>query len=768
MKKLIVVFFGVLLSACGGGGSSGGGDAKTPEPPAIQTNTRISGQVLSPQVIGASVQAFAVANDGTQTPVGKTVTASDGSFELEVNLPEASVFLVQATGGTYTSESTTVSQPLDAIIRAVDVRASAAHKLHISPYTEVGVRFLRQQAAPDWSTPAVAAANAKIAAWLGVSSVLNFQVLDLRKPFTGVPSVNTDVAMSLYLGVFNSFSKRLDGATAPSMARSLDGLERLMLIDEEDDRLFPAFLGGMADFVDLMAIGPSEKLSTKSLLFGGAMQPLGEWEIKKITPKGVSSGSVTAKMQNDVLKLVDEPLGKTRFNKRGALIGFTSGTDATQWTTSFTNSVAEVFGDGEIGIGRWNGGAIASATLVGDELQPGMYQLNREALQYAVAAPALASPGCGARVLNLLASTEASLPSLAFGAERAFVGLTADSTLGLQYLGSTYVGADIGLRMADQTVARFRTRGGSGMPWLSDQAVGKAEYIVLEPVSPTATSANQYLQMRLAVGGEGARKAAAKLRLEVGGQLTEIAAAFGDPNVQPQTKGCGNSGTVGPGLSSRPVDGPANVFMHVDGSQFHMGAWKDARFGASGELAAVLSPYVFSGPVYELAGTAQASIGRVNVTENYPDNKNRTWSVPYAVSIPGAKVPNTGTFRYTLIAQTGVMLGRGSGDAQIPPGIVSSAQLEIVFGQNPVGTFSPWYGTALFRAEGSVAGQSFLLGEGSDRRQALSGLFYGEGFNAGSGVTGAISGPDGEYAVVSYSANIATLPLYGTLLFKRQ
>ncbi|MFY7866874.1 hypothetical protein [Roseateles sp.] len=767
MKKLIAVVFGVLLSACGGGGSSSGGDAKTPEPPAIQTNTRISGQVLGPQVMGASVQAFAVAKDGTQTPLGQTRSASDGSFELAVNLPEAAVFLVQASGGSYANESTGMSQPLDASIRAIDVRASAAHKLHLTPYTEVGVRLLRQQAAPDWSSPAVAAANAKIAAWLGVNSVLSFQMLDLKKPFVGDLSANADVAMSLYLGAVSSFAKRLDGAAAPSMARSLDGLERLMLIDQEDDRLFPAFLGGMADFVDQMALGPNEKLSIKSLLFGGAVQPLGEWEIKKITTKGLSSGSASATMRNDVLKLIEDPQGKTRFNKRGALIGFTSGTEATPWTISFTSSVAEVFGDGEIGIGRWNGGGIATATLVGDEFQPGSYQLYREALQYAVAAPATALPACGVRVLNLLANTEASLPTLIYGTERAFVGLTADSKLGLQYLGDTYVGAEVGLRMADQTVVRFSTRGGTELPWLSNGAVGKLEYIALEPVSPTGPFANQYLKMRLAVGGEGARKVAAKFTLEVDGRTTELAAAFGDPNAQPQAKGCGYIGAVGPGLSSRPADGEANVFMDVNGSQFHMGAPKEARFGASGELTGRIWAYTFSGPVYELAGNAHASIGRINVTESYPDKQNRTWSVPYAVSAPGAKAPKTGSFRYKLIAQSGVMLARGTGEAQVPPGTISSAELEIVFGQHPVGTFSPWYGTAIFRAEGSIAGLPFFVGEGTDRRQAMSGIFYGEGFNAGSAV-GAISGPDGEYAVVNYSSGINFIPLFGTLLFKRQ
>lgn len=763
MKKLVAVLLGVLLSACGGGGGVSSSSESTPS----SANTRISGLVLGPQVSGATVQAFLVAKDGTQTSLGQTRSAADGSYELAVQLPEAAVFMVQATGGTYSSDSASGDQPMDEVMRAVDVRASAQHKLHISPFSELGVRWLKQQTTADWSSPAVTAANAKIAEWLGVSSALNFQPLDLKKPFTGDPKSSPDVTLSLFLGAFDRFSKRLGGSTSPSVRRGLEGLERLLLIDPEDDRLFPAFLGGLMDFVDVMAISSNEKVSIKSQMFGGNVQPLSEWHIGKLMPKGISSGAATASMKNEGFKLVDDVQARTRFNKRGALIGFTSGTDSTKWTYSFTNSVAEMFGDGDIGIGRWNGGGIASASRLGEEFIPNAYEWQREELQYAVAAPVSSVPACGVRRLNLLASTEASLYALAYGTERAFVGLTSDSTLGLQYLGDIYVGADIGLRLADQSVVRFRTNGGSDQPWLSNAAVGKMEYLVLEAVPPAGPLANQTLKLRLAVGGEGARKVAAKASLELNWRTTEIAAAFGDSNALPLSKGCGNSGTSGPGLSSRPVDGDANIFMRVNGTEFHSGVAKPARFDAAGALTGSVWSYSFSGPVNELAGNAQASIGRIQVTETYPDAKSKTWSVPYAVSALGAQAPKTGSYRYTLVAHSGVMVERGSVEAYVPPGIISGAELEIVFGQHPVGTPNPWYGTAIFRAQGTIDGQTFWVGVGEDQRQAMTGLFYGEVFNAGS-ATGAISGPDGEFAVVSYSASIGIIPLQGTLLFKRQ
>jgi hypothetical protein len=72
-------------------------------------------------------------------------------------------------------------------------------------------------------------------------------------------------------------------------------------------------------------------------------------------------------------------------------------------------------------------------------------------------------------------------------------------------------------------------------------------------------------------------------------------------------------------------------------------------------------------------------------------------------------------------------------------GKVSSAGLEINFGEYPVGTTSPYYGTARVNVSGTVSGIPFSVGGPHDSR------FFGDGGTFGNGFTiqGAVAAPRG-------------------------
>lgn len=752
----------VFLASCGGGGGGGSATGGT----GGSTPATVSGFIVKGPTGGATVQLQTVDGAGTAITLALTTTASDGSYAFNVTPPAGAVLLLKASGGTYVDEATGASAPLSSPLRALDVWAGLPRRISLTPYSEVAVRSVERVANPNWSAASIQAANKVVADWLGLPALLDFRPVDLKSPFNPSGLTQQDFSLSLYGGAFGTFARRLDANPATSLAGALEGLYQLILVDSQDDRLFPAFLGGVTDFIDLTTLSAEDKRAIKSLLLFASNTPLNDTQLQTATPHGISSGMATAAMPDDAFQLLGFPGGHTAFNKRGALIAYTTAANTPDWQAIYTASVAEMYGDGDVGIGRWNGGAIVSTVRSGDAFVPSINFLPYDSLPYAVARPPTSVPVCGLRRLALVANTDLALLSESAGLQRLAVGLTADSMVGLLYLGDVYLGADIGVRLADNSIVRFRSPGGVGAPWETVRPVGINDGVLLYPVAPAGALVNQTMSIQALVSGTGATKAAVRLNLGGLNDPTSAAAVFIASAGAPEATGCAMPGAAGPGISPHPVDGDVYVFLHVDSNDTYRGAPVSATFGTSGELTSARSASI-SGPVYELAGNADASIGRVMATA-FSGQTQVLRSEPYAVVRPGATVPSAGTVIYDLVGATSAVIDRGGSGAEIPPGTVTGATLQITYGEYPLGTPNQFYGTALLHVTGTVGDVAFsVTGDLNNPSVPLDGRALGEAF-AGNGFAGAVSAPSGDYAAVEFQTGAGSLPVNGTLLFKKR
>jgi len=155
LRLSLSLLFALAIAACGGGGSDSDG--------AGAAAATISGTVVKGPVAGATVQLHAVAVDGTRTLLEQTQSAGDGRYAFAVAPVAGAVLLVTASGGRYVDEPSGTSVPLALPLRAAVVWAGTAQRVSPTPFSEAAVRALEQAAAPDWSVPAVRAANTVVA-----------------------------------------------------------------------------------------------------------------------------------------------------------------------------------------------------------------------------------------------------------------------------------------------------------------------------------------------------------------------------------------------------------------------------------------------------------------------------------------------------------------------------------------------------------------------------------------------------------------------------
>jgi len=758
-----------MLSACGGGGGGGGGST-TPAPAPVT----ITGSIAPGPVSGASVQLFSVDAQGRTTQLEQANTGSDGQYAFHATPATDTVLMVKAQGGTWTDPLRKASVPLDVPLRALDVWAGTARRINVTAYTELVVRGIEKAKAPDWSAAGARAASSAGAQALGVASLTDFSLLDLTQPLGATAPKLADVTHAVANGSFIGFWHRLE--TAPgqlSLAGALDALYQLNDVDPEDDRLGPAFIGGTVDFVDATSLSADDKVAAKGQILYGADIIATPTTVAQAMPKGVSSGGSQAPMPDDQFRLVGEPQGRTHFNLRGALVAYGEGDAMTRRSELYSASVAEVFGDGDVGVGRWNGGIQRLTVPSGASTLTSANILSTDGWSYAVARETSQIPACGLRKLALAGSTKLLFNPLSVGDTGPALTLAADSALSALYLGNVQIGVDIGVNSAGGDAVRLRSVGGLDAPELAGlQSEAENDIVLNVPVSATfAAGTTATLSVRPA--GAGARKAAALLKIRTaGGSTYSTALAFLAPDTAPDARGCAQPGAPGAGISPKPTAGSYFVFLNQDSSSLFRGTPQDqVAFGDAGELMGGIWDMKFSGPANDLAGNAYASIGRVTVTTGSTALGNEvTRSQPYAVAQPGAAPPaGTGSAVYQLVAATAVTAERGSGQAQLPPGLIDAASVTIYFNQYPVGTANSNYSTARFNVSGHFGGQPF----GTDVLAAqgfgpLDAIVYGQTMGGVNGVSGAFAGPTGDYLVVLYESDVNLVPIRAALLLKRQ
>jgi hypothetical protein len=655
-------------------------------------------------------------------------------------------------------------------------------QLSISPFSVAAAREIDSGSPKNWSAGRVGEVNAAFAE--NSAAFLRLEPVDFSSDAAAFSATPDDFVLGLLLGGFSGMLHQLGNPQTPALFDQGLGAVRTVLADEYDDQFAPRWLRGIVDFIDVTGLSAANKRELKGLLtlrhaFAG------ETEIAAALPTGVATGSASAPMPNDAFELVPDPnmvpqspVG-TIFNARGALVAYQISSSFDTYRYLYSGSVGELYGDGDIGIGRWHGGVVLDAadgrTLEG-ATNPQILSAS-QGTAYALGRPATGVPSCGIRLAALVGST---LPTQTAGpGVRPVIGLTRTSRIAVQYFGGTaYAGLDIGLQMADGSVFQATTTGGVSAPWASGAPTGAdgSFSVSFTPAGPPAQLPDLRIDVNGLLAGAGGRKVVVKLRIGSSNvDAMTLAAAFSAPDTAPDTSGCATSSPGdGSAISPAPVDGTYAVFAGAD-SPVWMGVPLFTSFRSSGAiLTAGLSggPPVLTipsdTPTFELAGNADVAIGRAM-------GPFTLWGVNYARSLPFAAAkapgvfPTSGSRRYTVVSSSAVIAAISAGGTVSElTGQISNATVDIHFGENPPGTANPFYGSVLYSIEGSVGGTSFMLTTPRDSTGGVSPLTYfrdGATFS-GNGIEGAVSGANAQFAVLRFQSGIGGVPIQGVLLLQ--
>ena len=755
----------IAVASCGGGGGGGGGSSGgSGSGGAAVASLNISGYVVEGTVSGATVKLYRLDAAGARTLLGSTVTDTTGFYTIGTSAPAGTNILVEASGGGYIDAISRTTMLLSVPLRAATSLTGSSVTVSLTPYSEAAVRLLEHAATADWSATGIAAANQKVADKLALNALLDFLPVELIGAAPASNARQNDINLSFFTYGFAGFAHRLDPNPSTSLASALDGFYTILAVDEHDDKVLPAFFGGMGDFADHsnLTMEPGGQLN---MLLTGVVGAVRD----NFKPLGLSSGGATAPMPDDAFQVVGTTAAGAMFNKRGALIAYPGYGDSGTWITLLGASAAEVFGDGDIGIGRWNGGTTVGAIRAGSKLTPTSSGAWLNSSPYAVARAATNVPTCGVRRLPLVAST---LASQAGDGTAALPALTADSSVSLQYASDPLLGFDIGVRIADGSVVRFRSTGGIDGPWASNIRLSDLAKTGVSTIH-AATGENIWMAIQGLASGNGENKLVLKISLSLNVLgATEFAAAFAAPTAGVDLSGCAAAvGEPGTAIDPAPANGSHDVLFGIEPGSAAAAFGGQVSFRTRGELSSAANLQVgATTPVYELAGTADASIGRIDGPYTLGGASYRK-SLPYAVARAGAIIPAGVNRHYVLVASTSVVPLLSDTTGELPAGRVQTANLDVHFGADTMGIPGQWDSLATFSASGSVEGVPFIVSvPGAPDAPVVIGFRNGDTTFTSNDqyIRGVFAAPSADYAVVAFTARVGGRPASGTLLFRAQ
>jgi hypothetical protein len=216
----------ITLAACGGGGSS-----------TASNNVNVGGQVTKGPTANAQVCAYLLVNSVKGALIGCTQSLADSSYSLSV--PANTEILIEAIGGTYVDEATSVVTPLGTTLVAMTKTGASTNGTDSVVITALTTAATKTDPA-GMSMAKYKAHLAKLAALLGISEV------DLSKQLSTFSSGN--VPTSRYDVVLASISQMIaDG-------KSLDAIITMLKTSTHDSATYTAVADALKKYVSNKSI----------------------------------------------------------------------------------------------------------------------------------------------------------------------------------------------------------------------------------------------------------------------------------------------------------------------------------------------------------------------------------------------------------------------------------------------------------------------------------------------------------------------------------
>lgn len=796
-KRAVLVFrfvgllaVSLLLFACGGGGGASAGSSSSGPPGASPT---ISGSIGIPGVSSANVTLSTAAADGTLTKIGTATSAADGSYSFTVTPSSGALIVVDALGGSYADPVTKTATALDVHLRATTSWNGTPLNVNATALSEAATRYVASQG--TWIASVAATANANVAGAFGIGNILNFTPVNLFA-IQNWPTISaSDLTASLYAASLATLPHRMPapGANQPLLAAPEDVVYTLAITDPQSDYAEPYLVLALYD-----AIADSTMPSTAQFALESGVVTLNTaapnaTEIDPDLPVPNSTGSVKVAPDPKALTVFSDPFLEGTdvvtpdaytlgFDQRGALIGYSSTSlNGADGTIDFSASVADLYGDADVNIGRWNGGLQFYVTGVGTSTPSytnPQYQPASSGWVYFAARPATSMPTCGTLQMPLVAATNSGAElNSSFGPYSAFA-LQAGSTVRVQYLPSgVLLGADLVVAFPDGSTAHFASSGGAAYPAYSTiNLAPSGAGFGFSLVSSTSSQTGLGATATATLAGLGGTKFVMKLRVLGSAGLGDVAAVFDAGSNTVDTTACNFNVGTWPGISPLPTSGTNYININLPST---VPATPDA-FGPQGQIqeAAITSsgPILSVGastPVVALAGNAYGAIGVIDGPYTDAGQTYATSALPYAITTGiTTALPTTGQRTYTLLYATPAFLNTG-GSAPVNLSVaalesISAASATVYYGQDPSGNAISGNGTIALNVQGTAAGSTIayiapanyliVSGAGPNPPPGATGGFSSN--NAGL-ISGSLCGPNGNYLVVVY--NIPSPSGYGSL-----
>lgn len=553
LLALVYAFATALVASCGGGGA---GESISPPPSPSPLLPALSGQVIKGLVTNSNVTLYALNEDGLKTALTSVTTGATGSFSLpnSIRLKPGSVYLLEGIGGQYINEFTGLSEPLTTPIRAVFVAGAGDMQFALSAISELVAIEIEQNApAPKWSAANVAIASQEIQQALDLASLHDVRYFDLSRlnALQASDLSEEEFQISFQIGLFAGFYQQLRNAgQTPTLSTAFRALHDLYLNNNQPGNTASFYLtAGLIQYVDSVPL----LKEVKSEIYRAWGLPS---DFSQAAFDGIEfSGSASEAVPNSKLRLFlayDTPTD-TIFNSRGALIGYPSGLGGYAYASN--TGIADVYGNNEVAIGRWNRGYAYLSGASYDRQENTFTRLDQpptlltEDIVYVAGVPATNMPQCSRKTLRLAAQTKP------FFSRDSGVSLTLgnDSRINLLSLGTAvYVGYNLTLTSMQGATYSFVS---------SESGSAPEQGIELNPDRTFASArlprlpGGEFLQFRGLLAGEGGRRAV--LNISGYSLSTQMAAAFEqEGSDQPCSTPTFSTGSINP----KPVAG--NFFFN--------------------------------------------------------------------------------------------------------------------------------------------------------------------------------------------------------------